>query len=201
MRTSVFLVFLAAANAFAAGPLIIGGRGGTGLDIGNSNNTFGSVTRNLWGQNFAVGPTIGVRLPMGLSVEGDALYNRRSLGLGFGGLGGLVDQYTRSEWWEFPVMLKYSGSNGPISPVVGGGVSVQHISNFGSVPSYVFSGRTSASSVGFVAGAGVQFRAGSLAVTPEFRYTRWTGSSWTQSLVDTVVGGQNQAQFLVGVTF
>ena len=201
MRTSLVLVFLAAANVFAAGPLIVGGRGGTGLDISRSNDTFGSVTRNLWGQNFAVGPTLGVRLPMGFSVEGDALYNRRSLGFGLPGLGGLVDSYTRSEWWEFPVMLKYSGGNGPIAPVVGGGVSVQHVSNFGSVPSYVFSGRTSSNAVGFVGGAGVQFRAGSLAVTPDVRYTRWTGGSWTQSLVDTVIGGQNQAQFLVGVTF
>ena len=154
MRTTVFLMFLAA-NAFAASPLIIGGRGGTGLDVSNSSNSaISSVTNNLWGHNFAVGPTIGVRLPMSLSVEGDALYNRRSLGLGLPALGGIVDQYTRAEWWEFPVMLKYSG-NGPISPVFGGGVSFQHISNFGSVPSYVFSGRTSADSVGFVGGAGV----------------------------------------------
>lgn len=200
MRTTVFFVFLAA-NAFAASPVIFGGRGGTGLDVTNTNSSFGSVTRNLWGQNFAVGPTIGVRLPHGLSVEGDALYNRRSLGFAIPGLGGLANSYTRSEWWEFPVMLKYTGGRGPISPVVGGGVTAQHVSNFGSVPSYLFSGRTSANSVGFVGGAGVQFRAGALAVTPEFRYTRWTGGSWTQSLVDTVIGGQNQAQFLVGVTF
>jgi hypothetical protein len=201
MRTTVFAVLLAA-NAFAASPIIVGGRGGTALDVNNSNNAFGSVTRNLWGQNFAVGPTLGVRLPMGLSVEGDALYNRRSLGFGLSGLGSsLVNSYTRSEWWEFPVMLKYTGGNGPISPVVGGGVTAQHISNFGSVPSYLFSGRTTANSVGFVAGGGVQFRAGALAVTPEIRYTRWNGGSWAQSLVDSVVGSQNQVQFLVGVTF
>ena len=80
-------------------------------------------------------------------------------------------------------------------------MTAQHISNFGSVPSYLFSGRTSANSVGFVAGGGVQFRAGALAVTPEVRYTRWNGGTWTQSLLDTVLGGQNQAQFLVGFTF
>jgi hypothetical protein len=200
MRTGLALLFIAA-NTFAAGPIIIGGRGGTGLDINSSNNAFGSVTRDLWGHNLAVGPTLGVRLPLGLSVEGDALFNRRSLGFGIPNLGGLVDSYTRSEWWEFPVMLKYTGGNGPIAPVIGGGVSVQHVSNFGSVPSYLFSGRTSSNAVGVVVGGGVQFRAGSLAVTPEFRYTRWNGSTWTQSLVDAVVGGQNQAQFLVGVTF
>src|SRR5687767_7871157 len=113
MRTGVALLFLAA-NVFAASPIIVGGRGGTALDVSSSNNTFGSVTRNVWGHNFAVGPTLGVRLPLGLSVEGDALYNRRSLGLGLPGLGGLVDSYTRAEWWEFPVMLKYTGGNGPI---------------------------------------------------------------------------------------
>jgi len=44
-------------------------------------------------------------------------------------------------------------------------------------------------------------RRGALAVTPEIRYTRWNGGSWSQSLVDSVVGSQNQVQFLVGVTF
>ncbi|HYP08967.1 MAG TPA: hypothetical protein VER03_22255 [Bryobacteraceae bacterium] len=200
MRFGVFVLVLAS-NAFAAGPLIVGGRGGTSLDVNSSSNTLSSVTRDLMGHNYAIGPTLGVRLPAGLSVEGDALYNRRSLGLGFAGLGALTSRYTSADWWEFPVMLKFTPSRGPISPVVGAGVTVQHVSNLGSVPSFLFNGRTSSNSVGFVAGGGVQFRAGALAVTPEIRYTRWTGSSWTQSLLDTVLAGQNQAQFLVGFTF
>jgi hypothetical protein len=42
---------------------------------------------------------------------------------------------------------------------------------------------------------------GALHVTPEVRYTRWNSSSWTQTVANTLLGGRNQAQFLVGFTF
>ena len=185
-----------AASSFAAGPLIIGGRAGTALTdpTGSAFNSFGG---NSIGHNYTVGPTLGVKLPLGFSVQGDALYNRRSLGIGLGGFG--VSTY--SDWWEFPVMARFTPGHGPIAPTFGAGVSVQHISNFGDVPSYLLTGRTDANSVGFVAGAGVQFRIGGMQITPELRYTRWNAGSWTQSLVNTVIGNQNQAQFLVGFTF
>jgi hypothetical protein len=194
------LLFLAlCVSSFAANPVIFGGRGGTAL-TDNTGTALGAVGSNILGHSYTVGPTVGVRLPMGLSVEGDALYNRRSLGLGLGNIniGGLK---THSDWWEFPVMLKFAPGSGPIAPVVGAGVSVQHISNFGDVPSFLFTRSSTATSVGFVGGGGVQFRVGSLNVTPEVRYTRWNGSSWTQAALDTLLGGRNQLQFLVGVTF
>jgi hypothetical protein len=42
---------------------------------------------------------------------------------------------------------------------------------------------------------------GPVNITPELRYTRWNSGSLTQSLVDTVLGSQNQIQVLIGVTF
>jgi hypothetical protein len=69
-------------------------------------------------------------------------------------------------------MLRFTPGAGPIAPSLAAGLSVQHINDFGSVPSYVLTGRTEGNSVGFVAAAGVQFRAGALRVTPEVRYTR-----------------------------
>jgi hypothetical protein len=193
----IVLMLAAAASSFAAGPLIVGGRAGTAFtDSGES--AFGAVRSNMLGHNFAVGPTIGVRLPLGFSVEGDALYNRRSLGLGLTGISALD---FHADWWEFPVMAKFTPAHGPLSPVFGAGVTVQHINNFGNVPSYLFSGSTQSNTVGFVAGAGLRFRVGAVSVTPEMRYTRWNDQSWTQSALNAITGGRNQAQLLVGITF
>lgn len=194
---SGFLLLLAAAHACFAGPLVFGGRGGTDL-TDTVARSLDRVGAGSLGHNYVVGPTLGVRLPLSFSVEGDALFHRQSLGLGLAGLGGLN---THSDSWEFPVMLRFTPGKGPIAPSVGAGVTVQHVNDFGGVPSYLLSGQTAQNSVGFVAGAGVQFRVGALHVTPEVRYTRWGGSSWTQSLADTLLGSRNQAQFLVGFTF
>jgi hypothetical protein len=196
MRSTFFLLFLAA-NAFAATSFIIGGRGGAAL-TDSATSSFRGIAGEALGHTYTVGPTVGVRLPLNFSVEGDALYNRRSLGLGLAGIGGLN---TSADWWEFPVMLKFAPGTGSIAPVLGAGVSVQHIRGFGNVPQYVLMGSTSANSVGFVAGGGVQFRLGPVAVTPELRYTRWSGSTFTQTIANALTGGRNQMQLLVGFTF
>jgi hypothetical protein len=196
MRAVLFL-FFSAISSYAAGPIVFGGRGGTAL-TDNSGSALSSVTSNVLGHSYTLGPTLGVRLPLGFSVEGDALYNRRSLGLGLSNIAGFR---THADWWEFPVMAKFAAGSGPIAPVVGAGISVQHVSNFGDVPSFLLSRSASPTSVGFVGGGGVQFRVGALNVTPEIRYTRWNGSSWRQAALDTLLGGRNQLQFLVGVTF
>jgi hypothetical protein len=191
------LTFLVSTTSFAAGPLIVGGRAGTAF-TDSTGSAFDTVRSNMLGHNFAVGPTFGVRLPYGFSVEGDALYNRRSFGLGLAGINALD---FHADWWEFPVMAKFTPTRGPISPVVGAGVTVQHLNNFGNIPSYLFSGSNQSNSVGFVAGAGVAFRAGALIVTPELRYTRWNDQSWSQAALNAITGGRNQAQLIVGITF
>jgi hypothetical protein len=179
---------------------MFGARGGTAL-TDNTGNAIGSITSNVLGHSYTVGPTLGVRLPLGLSVEADALYNRRGLGFGLSNLPSIAGFSTHADWWEFPVMAKFSAGTGPIVPVGGAGVSVQHVSNFGDVSSFVLSRSTNANSVGFVGSGGVRFGLGAVSVTPEIRYTRWNGSSWRQAALDTVLGGRNQLQFLVGITF
>jgi len=184
-------------NVFAANTFIIGGRGGAALN--DDVNTVASVaTGRSMAKIYVIGPTAGVRLPLGFSVEGDALYNRQSLN--FGQLGGFSAS-AHSDSWEFPVMLKYAPGRGMLAPVLGAGVSVRHINDFGSVPSYVFNASTNATSVGFVAGAGFQWRAGAVNITPEVRYTRWESGSLAQSIVDAFVPGRNALQVLVGITF
>jgi opacity protein-like surface antigen len=150
-------------------------------------------------RRFEVGPTVGFRLPLGFSVEGDALFKREGLSLGqFGGFSGLS---THSDSWQFPVMLRFTAGHQPIAPVLGAGVSVRHINNFGDVPSYLFNSSTSANTVGFVAGGGVRFKVGPVDVTPEVRYTRWGGNSFSQSLLNFLPLNRNEASFLVGITF
>ena len=98
-------------------------------------------------------------------------------------------------------MAKYTPSRSAISPVIGAGVTMQHVNNFGNLPSYLFTGSSQPNSVGFVAGGGVAFRAGGLSVTPELRYTRWNDQNWTQAALNAITGGRNQVQLMVGFTF
>ena len=98
-------------------------------------------------------------------------------------------------------MAKFAVGNSSIAPVLGAGVSFRHINNFGDIPSSLLTLSTAGNSVGFVGGGGLRVRMGPVSITPEVRYTRWNGSSLTQSLVDTVLGSQNQLQVLIGVTF
>src|SRR3954453_16056829 len=150
MRLLCGIVFgiLVGLNAFAASPVIFGARGGASISD-DANTVAGVAQGNGLGKTYVIGPTVGVRLPLGFSVEGDALYNRQSLN--FGQLGG-YSASAHSDSWEFPVMLKYAPGRGMLAPVLGAGVSVRHINDFGSVPSYVFNASTNATSVGFVAG-------------------------------------------------
>ena len=150
MRTLV-LLFPLALNTFAASPIIFGARGGVPF-----SDTTTSITSGLGGltssQRFEVGPTLGVRLPLGFSVEGDALFKRETLNVGI--LPGVGALNTHSDSWEFPAMLRFTAGHQVIAPVLGAGVSVRHINNFGDVPSYLFNGSTSANTVGFVAAGG-----------------------------------------------
>ncbi len=192
------LLLLVSLNTFAASPIIFGARAGVPL-TDNLNNITSNVGLNSPNKSYVVGPTLGLRLPLGFSVEGDALFTRQSLNFGqiasFGGLN------THSDSWEFPVMAKFHAGHGVIAPVIGAGVTVRHINNFGDVPSFLFNGSTNANTVGFVAGGGLRFQVGPLGVTPEIRYTRWNSPNFTQSLIDTFTGNQNQAQVLIGFTF
>src|SRR5205823_781156 len=84
--------------------------------------------------------------------------------------------------WELPALVKFAILPGPVRPFVDAGASWRHITgiqqirntltqfNLESNNAAEFNKRND---VGFVFGAGVEFKAGWLRVTPEFRYTRW----------------------------
>ncbi len=193
MRTTLLLSLLSL-NAFAAGPLIIGVRGGA--PFGGNNTITNSLTSSLGltQRRLEIGPTLGVRLPLGFSVEGDALYNRQTLDFA---------QFasTSSSSWDFPVMLKFTAGHQAIAPVFGAGVTVRHIGDFGAVPGFLFNGVTSPNTVGFVAGGGLRLKLGPVDITPEVRYMRWGSNTFSQSLLNLLPLSRNEGSVLVGVTF
>ncbi len=193
MRACLLLSLLSL-NAFAASPLIFGVRGGAPFT--DNNTIIGTVTNSLGvtERRFQIGPTLGVRLPLGFSVEGDALYNRQTLDFA-------RFASTNSSSWEFPVMLKFTAGRQSVAPVFGAGTTVRHISNFGTVPGFLFNGATSPNTVGFVAGGGFRLKLGPLNITPEVRYTRWGGDNFSQSLLNLLPLSRNEGSVLVGVTF
>lgn len=145
---------------------------------------------------FIIGPTAGVRLPLGFSVEGDALYTRNNVrliqiaGVSAGVGGGS---------WQFPIMAKYTAP-WRVSPVVGAGVSVRHSSQFSDIPSFLLGGG-GATSVGFVTGLGLRIKAGPVNITPELRYTYWGAGSLSQSLLNLIPFTQHEGAALVAITF
>ncbi len=190
------LLFALAVNTFAAGPVTFGVRGGVPFNVADSlASRLGASSTTV---HLEVGPTAGVRLPLGLAVEGDALFRRRTLNLGsFAGF----NAGAHADSWQFPVMLKFTPGRQAISPVFGAGATVRHINNFSAVPAFLFSGATSANTVGFVAGGGVRFRVGPLNITPEVRYTHWRGGSFSQSVLNLLPLSREEASILVGLTF
>jgi hypothetical protein len=193
MRLLAVFVGLAL-NIFAAGPVVLGVRGGVPFStdpLGLGSVPFTSTT------GFEVGPTAGVRLPLGFSIEGDALYHRDTLRLDV--LSGLTPNLS-SDSWQFPVMLKFTGGNQAIAPVLGAGLNFRHVNNGNLVNNLLFNQTFDSNSVGFVAGGGLQFRAGAANIVPEIRYTRWA-NPFSQPLLNLLPFGQNQVSVLVGVTF
>jgi hypothetical protein len=192
----LLLVFPLALSTFAANPIILGARGG--MSITNSNDYLTNAA-GLSNRSYAIGPTVGFRLPLGFSVEGDALFHRQTLGLPQ--IGGFNLLNTHQDSWEIPVMAKFTVGHSAVAPVFGAGMSFRHINNFGNLSSYLLSGTTSQNSVGFVAGGGIRFKTGPLNITPELRYTRWNGSGLAQSLLNVISPNRNQAEVLIGITF
>src|SRR4051794_37910198 len=122
MLRAVVVLSLSAASSFAAGPLIIGVRGGVPLtDILDAadNGRVSTATKR-----YVVGPTLGLKLPIGFSVEADALFTRLRVTATDTANSRAVAVSANS--WEFPIMLKFTAGRQAIAPFVGAGVSVRH---------------------------------------------------------------------------
>lgn len=174
----------------------------------------GSVTNR-----YLIGPTVEARLPFGLGVEVDAIYRH----FRYTSSGGRVNVFGSSAAtgndWEFPLLAKYRFHKPPGRPYVDTGIAWDVVSGHSQNISTVFpvtapgppttttfsSGLGASHNLvsGFVIGGGLEMHAGFVQVSPEVRYTRWFSQHFTSTDFEfgILASQQNQAEFLLGLTF
>jgi hypothetical protein len=208
------LLFLSAAAAFSQ-PFSYGVKGGMPLtdflDVARAQNINASTTTN----RYIVGVTGEARLPFGLGVEVDILYRhfRYSSSSGVSTLtSNLTNIDTTSGAWEFPILAKYRFKGKILRPFVDGGVAWDKLSGLTQTAQSVVAGISHTSTTsspaelangttrGYVLGGGVDLKLLILHITPEVRLTRW-GAKHFIDPTGIVNSQQNQAEFLLGLTF
>jgi len=197
------MLLLLAGTASVFGQLSYGVRGGLPLTnffqaASNPDETFTSTATR-----FIVGPTVELRLPFGLGLEADALFRHFQ----YNGSTNAVDELIRStatNAWEFPLLVKYRTPGAFVKPFLDGGVAFDHWSGVKQITdtlsALTSSSSTSGSNAGFVVGAGIELHLPLIRLSPEIRYTRWGAGNITD-LGGALRSNQNQAEFLVGLTF
>jgi hypothetical protein len=140
-------------------------------------------------KDFIVGPMVAVHVPLGFSVEFDALY--RPLHLANSTLVAPSTNLSSSATvgtWEFPLLLQYRFIPTPIiKPLVEVGPSFRAGSGQDASPSHH----------GLTLGAGLEAKILKLRITPQLRFTRWGGDS-PSMIFAAPRTSLNQVEFLVG---
>lgn len=208
---SLLLLLCGAVAAFSQ-PISIGVKAGVPLtDFVNTVNT-GQFNFSSSTNRYLVGLDAELHLPFGLGVEFDALYRH----FNYTGTGNLVDvvtsQRTTGNDWEFPLLAKYRFPSKIVRPFVDAGVAWSTLQGLSQSVTSVVNGVTGTSSTGspaelhnntvtgFVMGAGLDIHALLVHISPEVRYTRW-GARHFLDPNGGLSSNQNQAEFLVGITF
>jgi hypothetical protein len=161
---------------------------GAGVKLGSTlTNSVSSVESEAIPNTATIiwGPYVELRLPLGFSIEGDAL-NYPSIYSNAAGGGTL---------WQFPILAKLKFLKGPVRPYVEGGPSYSHLSDVKTLPDLLHS-----SDYGITLGAGVEFKLSALRISPEIRYN---GVALTnlKSPLGLFESNRNQAVFLIGLGF
>jgi hypothetical protein len=153
---------------------------------------------------YIIGPTAEVHFPFGLGLEVDALYRHMSY-TGRGVLNGITSAADfNSGRWEFPVLFKYRFAAKVVRPFVDAGIAWDTLSGVSETVGVLgSSGKLTVvhknTTTGFVAGAGFDLHL-FVHIMPEIRYTRW-GSAQIIDPTTLLKSNQNQAEFLLGITF
>jgi hypothetical protein len=186
------LLLSCAAMAFSQ-PFSAGIKGGLPLtDFLNTVNGVASTTT----ARYIVGPMVELRLPFGLGVELDALYRHFDYTEVINSGISAINTLGHSGDWEFPLVAKYKFPSHVVRPYVEGGVSWDALSGISNAAGITAQRGTV---TGAVLGAGIDIHALVIHVAPEIRYTRWMSPHY--SIADVLNSNQNQAEFLVGITF
>lgn len=195
MKTFLSLLVATSCSLFAQ-PI------GAGLKIGvplqDAFDIAGEPNRDYFSdkQQYIVGGSLEVRLPLSIAVEGNALYTKFNFNTR-----NLVSAVTggTSNAWEFPILVKYRFAGmGPLRPYVGGGPTFRRIQDVLQVGSSQVKDSTSK---GVVLGAGLEVKLLFLRLSPEVRFSRWGGQSFRDATNLLFEANRNQGQFLVGISF
>jgi opacity protein-like surface antigen len=209
MRLTLIAFLLGSIPMFAQG-VSIGVKGGVPItDAFNAvqGNSASYVTNT---HRYLVGPTGEVHLPLGFSIEVDALYKRLGYQYQAFPATGTVTSQTVANSWEFPLLIKWAFPGGPIRPFVDAGASFRHISGVHQIQEIFGQSNTStdnpvefhkSTDEGFVFGGGIEFKIGHLRISPELRYTRWGGENFRDPVQAFLRTNRNQGDFLLGFTF
>jgi hypothetical protein len=208
-------LFILAAAAASAQPFSIGVKGGMPMtdfvDVVRAQNISASTTTN----RYIVGVTGEARLPFGLGVEVDVLYRhfRYNSSSGVSNLTtNITNIDTTAGAWEFPVLAKYRFKGKFVRPFVDGGVAWDKLSGLTQTVKNVVATVTHSTTTsspaelansttrGYVLGGGLDLKLLLIHITPEVRLTRW-GAKHFIDTTGIVNSKQNQAEFLVGITF
>jgi hypothetical protein len=178
---------------------------------------------------YTVGPVVEFELPSRMGLEFGFLYKRQHFTkrsfISTGALGSLVDVYvhekTTANLWEVPILLKYHVSERPPGAFleIGGAfhtvsgarqTTTRHQFTDPPPPPEVLSTDDPSEllhpiNAGIVLGAGLEFRAKSIRISPGFRSTLWrfkTFRSRTSLSPDALLNSeQSPVEFLMGITF
>jgi hypothetical protein len=204
--------------AFLSSHLAVAQRIAVGVEGGvrTTDDVSGSITSES--KRYIVGPKVEIGLPLRLSFELEALYQR----FGFTGYAGseLGSSITRerANSWEFPMILKYSLPVMPlVHPFVGVGYAPRTVhgsdvssGSFLSSPSgytYFFNQHSDTSyswTHGVVVAGGVNLGAGRMRFSPELRYVHWNAPFLNEIGGDGSFGfvsKQNELFVLLGVSW
>jgi hypothetical protein len=206
---SLSLFLLGAVSAFSQ-PFTAGVK--VGVPLTDFFQTVQNVSSSI-PNRYIAGVTAELRLPFGLGVEVDALYRRLHYDATVSNpLSGITTDRTTANSWEFPLLLKYRFPSKIVRPYVDAGVAWDTLSGLTDTITQTIaptptSTRTTSNpaslqhntTTGFVIGAGLDVHAIVVHISPEIRYTRWGTGHF--NLNGVLNSNQNQAEFLVGITF
>lgn len=155
------------------------------------NGTTSSVTNR-----YLFGPTAELHLPFGLGIEVDALYRHFNYKDIIGSAGNAVTATGTAGNWEFPLLLKYRFPSKVVRPYVDAGVAWDTLTGISSSIANLSPAKNTTTGIVLGVGLDVHFI---IHILPELRYTRWTSAQFNISNV--LSSNQNQAEFMVGITF
>lgn len=159
----------------------------------DSDHPTGLTTFDLFSDTHSIiaGLSVEVDLRKGLSLEGNALHRKLHLKRRHIFPDGSPQDAGRDSvgTWEWPILLKYRMSAlGAIRPFVEAGPSFRTRHN---------PAPTEPSQIGGTIGAGAEFRAGRLRVSPAIRYTRWQ----YDGDYPRIATKRDQIEFVTGISY